>query len=117
MTGDATALRSGVAGQVLRVIEVDVEVFFKAIGKNLCAVDRCHSLTRGKSAHRNIWRGELGQVTKPVQSFVGKLAAQNYPSDDDSLCNRATRASNSCRNLEYPDRGLRPRQTNTSREL
>jgi hypothetical protein len=33
MTSDATAFGFGVAGQVLCVIEADVEVFFKAIGK------------------------------------------------------------------------------------
>jgi hypothetical protein len=33
MTSDATAFGSGVAGQVLCVIEADVEVFFKAIRK------------------------------------------------------------------------------------
>ncbi len=63
MTSDATAFWSGVAGQVLRVIEAQVEGFFKAIGKAFARrIAAIHALVANR-AHRNIRRGELRQVT------------------------------------------------------
>jgi hypothetical protein len=73
MTGDATALWSGVAGQVLRVIEADIERFFKAIGKAFARwIVAIHGLMTDR-AHRNIRRGELRQVTASAIFVTGKI--------------------------------------------
>ena len=73
MTSRATAFWSGVAGQVLRMIEAEVEVFFKAIGKALAWwIAAIHALMANR-AHRNIRRGELRQMTTGAIFVAGKI--------------------------------------------
>ena len=63
MTSEATVFWSGVSGQVLRVIEADVEGFSKAIGKAFARwIAAIHGLVADRT-HRNIRRRELRQMT------------------------------------------------------
>jgi hypothetical protein len=73
MTSDATAFRSGVAGQMLRVIEADVEGFFKAIGKAFTRrIVAIHALVANR-AHRNIRCRELRQMTSGAIFVAGEI--------------------------------------------
>ena len=72
VTGDATALRFGAAGQVLRVIKADVEVFFETIRKAFARrITAIHTLMADR-AHRNIRRRKLGQMTTGAIFVAGK---------------------------------------------
>ena len=73
VTGDATVLRFGIAGQMLRVIKADVESFFKAIGKAFARrIVAIHTLVADR-AHRNIWRRELRQMTTGTVLMTRKI--------------------------------------------
>jgi hypothetical protein len=72
VTGDAPALRPAVAGQVLRVIEADIEILFKAIGKAFALrVVAIHSLMTDRT-EGNIRRRELGQMTAGAILMAGE---------------------------------------------
>ena len=73
MTGDATAFRSGVAGQMLRVIEADIEGFLKAIGEAFARwIVAIHALMANR-AHRHIRRRELRQMTTGAIFVAGEI--------------------------------------------
>jgi thioredoxin reductase len=98
MTSDATAFRSGVAGQVLCVIEADVEGFFKAIGKAFAGrIAAIHGLMANR-AHRNIRRRELRQVTTSAIFVAGKFGRKGYRSMMTARA-EAARTSNSCKEI------------------
>ena len=63
MTGNAAALRFSAPSHMLRVIEADIEILFKAIGKAFArGIAAIYRLVTDR-AHRNIRRGELRQMT------------------------------------------------------
>ena len=73
MTGRATILWSGVAAQMLCVIESDVEAFFKAIGKALAGrIAAIHALVTDRT-HGNTRRSELRQMTTRAGLVSGKI--------------------------------------------
>ena len=73
VTSHATALWSGVAGHMLRMIEAEVKALFKAIGKGFAwRVAAIHALVADR-AHRNVRRGELRQVTTRASLVSGKI--------------------------------------------
>ena len=73
VTGHATILWPAIAGQVLSVIEADIETLFKAIGKTFARrIAAVHRLMADR-AHGNIRGGELRQMTTRAIFVAGKI--------------------------------------------